>query len=191
PCNKQGDPALLVSLHDVTPAHAARIELAERLLTSLGISTVAYLFVPNFHGRAPAHDDAEFVAWCRARRPYSVEWVLHGYVHREDPLDRPDASSTLTDWFARRFLTDGEGEFLSLRGRRLVQRLDAGVESVRYAVGRPPEGFVAPAWLYNDELIPCLKRLDVAFAESHFHLFDLRGDRAEPAPVLTLPSPSP
>ena len=190
-CNNPDDRALLVSLHDVTPIHAARIERAERLLASLGISSVAYLFVPNFHGRAPAHDDAEFVAWCRARRPYSVEWVLHGYVHREDSLEAHEPSSRLTDWFARRFLTDGEGEFLSLRGRRLVQRLEAGVRSITHATGRPPEGFVAPAWLYNDELIPCLKRLHMPFTESHFHLFDLQNDRVQGAPVIAWASRSP
>jgi predicted deacetylase len=189
-CNNAAEPALLVALHDVTPAHAERLERAERLLTALGIPAVAYLFVPDFHGRGPAHDDADFVAWCRQPRPYVVQWVLHGYAHREDPRDRRGATPTLTDRFARSFLTDGEGEFLSLRGSRLCERLRAGVASLTSAVGRRPEGFVAPAWLFNDDLIPCLKRLGVPFTESHFHVFDLRNDRPHAAPVITWASRS-
>ena len=76
-------PALLVSLHDVTPAHAARLARAEQLLSALGIEEVAYLYVPDFHGRAPAHRDPAFAAWCRAARPFRVQWFLHGYYHQE------------------------------------------------------------------------------------------------------------
>jgi predicted deacetylase len=173
---------LLVALHDVTPAHAKRLEQAERLLTALGINAVTYLLIPDFHARAPAHACADFIAWCRASRSYDVQWFLHGYFHREDV----DASGpSVADWCARKFLTAGEGEFLLLRGRMLDVRLRAGVDSFRQCLGHAPSGFVAPAWLYNEELIPALARLRVAFTESHFHVFDLLSARSVPAPVLT------
>src|SRR5262247_3798278 len=74
---------LLISLHDVTPFHRDRIERAERLLTSLGITPVTYLLVPDFHGTAAAHASADFVDWCRRPRPFAVQWFLHGYFHRD------------------------------------------------------------------------------------------------------------
>ena len=78
---------LIVSLHDVTPVHAARLDRAEALLRTLGVPDVAYLFVPRFHG-VPAEEDAAFVAWCRAERPFRVQWMLHGYWHWESREDR-------------------------------------------------------------------------------------------------------
>ncbi len=181
--------SLLVALHDVTPAHAPRLAHAERLLSAFGVESVAYFYVPDFHGRAPAHDDPAFAAWCRAPRSYRVQWFLHGYTHQESPADRRPAS-TFAQGFARRFLTSGEAEFLSLRGERLRGRLDAGVDSFVRTVGRRPEGFVAPAWLFNDELMPALARLRLRFSESHFHVFDALTGQAMAAPVITWASRS-
>jgi predicted deacetylase len=181
--------SLLVALHDVTPAHAERLARAERLLASAGLDAVAYFYVPDFHGRAPAHDDPAFAAWCRAPRPYQVQWFLHGYTHQEAPEDRR-SPSTVVQRFARRFLTNGEAEFLSLRGERLRARLDAGVASFVRTVGCEPEGFVAPAWLFNDELMPALARLHVRVSESHFHVFNVQAGQALPAPVVTWASRS-
>jgi len=177
---------LLVALHDVTPAHAERLEQAERLLAALGVPAVTYLLIPDFHARFPAHACADFIRWCRAPRSYEVRWFLHGYFHQESvDTARPPAVSTLTEWCARKFLTAGEGEFLVLRGPMLDERLRAGVDSFRQCLGHSPAGFVAPAWLYNEELIPALARLNVAFTESHFHVFDLLSARSVPAPVMT------
>ncbi|HEX4566141.1 MAG TPA: hypothetical protein VH138_05890, partial [Vicinamibacterales bacterium] len=119
------------------------------------------------------------------QRPFSVQWFLHGYFHEEQTPERCAAAPTPAHWFARRFLTSGEAEFLALRGRALQERLEAGIRSMVPTVGRIPDGFVAPAWLYNDELIPALKALGIRFTESHFHAFDLATGRALAAPVLT------
>jgi predicted deacetylase len=182
--------ALLVSLHDVTPAHAPRLARAERLLSDFDVPDVAYLYVPDFHGRAPAHEDRAFAAWCRAPRSYRVQWFLHGYTHYEAPDVRRTVRSTPVQWFARTFLTNSEAEFLSLRGDQLRTRLEAGMASLKGTVGCEPEGFVAPAWLFNDDLLPAMQRLALRFTESHFHVFDVRNGRAVPAPVITWASRS-
>jgi len=179
------EPALLVALHDVTPAHAARLACAELLLSALGLTTVTYLYVPDFHGQAAAHDDRAFSAWCRAPRPYRVEWFLHGYFHEERESERRARPTTPGHWFARTFLTSGEGELLTLRGRALQDRLQTGIQSMACAIGYQPAGFVAPAWLYNEDLIPVLRRLGIRFTESHFHVFDLQTGEAIPTPVIT------
>jgi len=185
------DPALLVALHDVTPAHAARLARAEQLLSALGVTKVAYLYVPNVHGQAAAHEDVDFPAWCRKPRPYRVEWLLHGYFHEEQARERRTPASAPAHWFARRFLTSGEGELLTLRGPALQERLESGVRSMARAVGSLPAGFVAPAWLYNEDLFPILQRLGIRFTESHFHVFDLQAEAVTGAPVITWASRTP
>jgi predicted deacetylase len=177
------EPALLVALHDVTPAHEARLARAEQLLSALGVTSVAYLYIPDYHGRG--RPDAGFAAWCRAARPYRIEWFLHGYFHEEQPGDRKAPAPSPAHWFARTFLTDREGEFVSLRGSALQARLEAGLQSLAGIVGSPASGFVAPAWLYNEELIPVLQRLGIRFTESHFHVFDLQALEARPSPVIS------
>src|SRR5262249_39699497 len=118
--------------------------------------------------------------------PFTVQWFLHGYFHQEDAGARRWSSpSTPVHWFARRWLTAGEAEFLALRGWQLEERLAAGIACFRRCFGQTPLGFVAPAWLYNEELIPTLERFHVRFTESHFHVFDLPGRRAVRAPVVT------
>ncbi len=187
-CNKRTDEGdrLLVSLHDVTPAHADRLARAERLLVRLGIPTATYLFVPNFHGQWRADADADFMAWCRAPRPFDVRWFLHGYFHREDRGRR----ATFADACRRMALTAGEGEFLSLRGRALDLRVRSGVDAFERCFGERPIGFVAPAWLYNDDLLPALTRARIAITESHFHVFHVRQNRAVPSPVIAWASRS-
>lgn len=179
------EPALLVALHDVTPAHAPRLARAEQLLSALGLTSVAYLYVPDFHGHGPAHGDGAFAAWCRAPRPYRVEWFLHGYFHQERGIERRIRAPIPVHGFARAWLTSGEAEFLTLRGRALRERVQAGMYSMARSVCRQPAGFVAPAWLYNEDLIPVLQRLGIRFTESHFHVFDLRAQNAIAAPVIT------
>jgi predicted deacetylase len=188
-CNNTHDRgALLVTLHDVTPAHADRLARAERRLAALGLPAVTYLFVPNYHGHSPAEADPTFLDWCRAPRPFGVDWMLHGYFHREDPGRAHPR--TIVDWWARTFMTDGEGEFLALHGRALDNRLRAGIDAFTACFGMRPTGFVAPAWLYNDDLLPALARARVRITESHFHVFDLNASRALPSPVVTWASRS-
>jgi predicted deacetylase len=186
---------LLVSIHDVAPIHLDRVMKAERLLASLGVPAVTYLLVPNFHRDGPpVHEQAAFVSWCRTSRPFDVQWFLHGYYHREDPrrdarAEGGDAGGTalreVKSWLARRVMTAGEGEFLALRGAALAARLRAGIDSFTACLGAAPSGFVAPAWLFNEELPPALARAGIVFTEDHFRLVDVRAGREVRAGVIT------
>jgi uncharacterized protein len=178
---------LIVSLHDVTPVHAARLDRAETLLRSLAISDVTYLLVPRFHD-VPSDDDPAFVRWCRAARPFRVHWMLHGYVHRESSEDR--AKGTHADnppgaWWKRRLLTGGEGEFLALHGDALHARLARGRDSFRRCLDADPDGFVPPAWLAHPALQPALRDLGFAYTEAHHRLYQLQRARTRRAPVIT------
>jgi predicted deacetylase len=179
---------LLVSVHDVAPIHVDRVAKAERLLASLGVSAVTYLLVPNFHRAGPpVHERQEFVSWCRAARPFDVQWFLHGYYHEDIAASTSDDARArgLKPWLARRFMTAGEGEFLTLRGDALRDRLQSGIESFTACLGFAPSGFVAPAWLFNDELLPALARSGIAFTEDHFRVFDVEAGRRIDAGAIT------
>lgn len=182
-------PRLLVALHDVAPRHAARIARAEALFATLGIERVLYLLVPNFHGDGPAHLDAQFVEWCSARRPFAVDWCLHGFLHRE--VDRGSVGrGSLRTWFARAVMTGGEGEFLGLDADAAEARLRAGIEVYQACLHRRPHGFIPPAWLSNPTLPAALSRVGIGWTEDHRGLTDVIAGRQIPAPVITWASRS-
>jgi uncharacterized protein len=173
----------LVSLHDVTPAHRSRLDRAEDLLTRAQIGRVAYLLVPDFHGRHRAAVDPEFREWCRRDRPFEVEWVLHGYSHVEDSVAA--CSHGLRKRLARRFMTAGEGEFLALDARQQRERLAAGRQALADIVGVRPRAFVAPAWLFNDALLPELAALGFRYTEHHTAVIDVVRRVSRRCPVIT------
>ena len=175
---------VLVSLHDVTPAHQARLEQAEALLASVGVSRVAYLLVPEYHGAHPIEHDQVFGGWCRRARPFAVDWVLHGYYHREDS-STARAHRPLAHRFARRLLTAGEGEYLALDATRQRERLARGRDVVSAVTGVVPAAFVPPAWLSNDALAPALRDLGFRYTEDHWRIFDVRRGDNHSCPVIT------
>jgi predicted deacetylase len=185
---------LLISLHDATPFHLDRLRKAEALFRELGLAKVAYLFVPEYHGGYPSAGDPGFTAWCRESRPFAVEWFLHGYRHLEaGPADAagraPGAAapggSALSAAWKRRLLTAGEGEFLALDEPTQRARLASGLDSFRRCLGSDPAGFIAPAWLFNDKLIPLLKEFGLPYTEDHRRIYRTATGAAVASPVIT------
>ena len=175
---------VLVSLHDVTPRHAGRLARADALFRDLGVTHATYLIVPRYHRGWPIEEDAAFSRWCRAAAPFSVRWCLHGYHHEETDTRGSDRPSLRT-WLKRRFLTAGEGEFLSLSAAAVGDRIDRGRKAFKSCVGLDPTGFVAPAWLFNRALMPELAERDFAWTEDHWRIYDLQRHTTIDAPVIT------
>jgi predicted deacetylase len=173
---------LLLSLHDVTPRHLVRLARAEALFRELGVTHATYLIVPRYHRAWAIETDPGFRAWCQTSRPFTVRWCLHGYHHEE--TRRADRFS-VQNWFKRRFLTAGEGEFLGLREAEMRQYIEHGREAFRACLGVEPTGFVAPAWLFNRALIPVLGDLGFAWTEDHWRIYDLKRGGTLDAPVIT------
>ncbi len=158
---------LLLSIHDVTPAHAERISRLEAQLAAVtgGSSTYAMLVVPDFHGRAPIAGDHAFHAWLRARADAGVEMLLHGWFHR-DQSEHSGAAA----WKARH-MTAGEGEFLGLSLADARSRLKDGRKLLEDVLGRAITGFVAPAWLYGEGARAALAAEGFAVAEDHVRVW--------------------
>lgn len=158
---------LLLSIHDVTPAHAERIARLEAQIETAtsGSATYAMLVVPDFHGRAPIVEDRAFHAWLRARAGAGVEMLLHGWFHQ----DR-SAHSGAAAWKAKH-MTAGEGEFLGLSLADATVRLRDGRKLLEDILGSAVTGFVAPAWLYGEGARAALQAAEFTIAEDHMQVW--------------------
>ena len=132
--------ALLVTIHDVTPALALRVESLWRLCESRGV-VPGLLVVPDWHGMAAVESEPSFGSWLRARAAAGAEIFLHG--ERHDEVGSPRTWRDEVRAFGK---TNREGEFLTLGYDAARARIDRGVARLR-AMGLDPVGFVPPAWL--------------------------------------------
>jgi predicted deacetylase len=172
------------SLHDVCPAHLDRLIQAEALFELWGVTKVTYLVVPFFHNTFWAHEHSEFKNWILKPRSFEVEWCLHGFYHLETISPLHESASWL-EIFKRKFMTGGEGEFLSLRGEGLNRQIQEGKYIFLTLLGFSPQGFVPPAWLYNSELDQALIQNDFEWTEDHHGIRFLKNSKSFSAPVIT------
>lgn len=168
---------LLVSVHDVTPAHERSLDVLYRLLDEVGVRRYALLVVPNWHGAWPLGAFATFAAGLRQRAAAGAEIVLHGLRHDEVGQRRTLAHRART--FGR---TDREGEFASLAAPEAAARIDQGLAVLR-AAGLEPIGFVPPAWFARPELEPVVRDAGLAFTEDTHAVTAVGHGQRIPAPA--------
>ncbi len=173
---------LLASIHDVTPAHADRLDRLTPLVERhAGRGCFALLVVPDFHGRAPLRAGSPFAARLRAWAGAGCEIFLHGFTHRDDMAH----TSFATRMKASR-MTAGEGEFLGLGYSEARRRLIGGRALVEDIVGGPVAGFIAPAWLYGAGSRRAIADLGFPLAEDHFRVWrPASGEVLTRGPVVT------
>lgn len=178
---------LLASVHDVTPAHAARLDRLVPLVQRLtGGAAPALLVVPDYHGRAPVAGDAAFARWLRGWADQGSEIFLHGFTHKDELRH----ASARARWQAQR-MTAGEGEFLGLSADEARRRMIEGRRIVEDAAGKAVTGFIAPAWLYGAGSLAVLRELGFALAEDHFRVWQpATGAVLTRGPVITYASRS-
>ena len=138
-------PALVVSIHDVSPLTRGRTEAILQDLAVIGVSRTSLLVIPDHHHRAAIVEDEGFCEWLRGAQTVGHEVVLHGYYHQRPKKDVGFLQNLITEHY-----TAGEGEFFDLTAAQARVRLEkAGQEfSSR---GFRPTGFIAPAWLLGQE----------------------------------------
>jgi hypothetical protein len=149
---------VLVSIHDVTPAHFDAVAHLWRICETRNVRP-ALLVVPDWHGRWPIERHATFTSWVRARADEGSEIFLHGERHDEEGLPR--------GWIdhARAVgRTDREGEFLTLTASGARERIKRGLARLR-RLGLSPIGFVPPAWLARRECVSVINELELAVSE--------------------------
>lgn len=156
--------ALLVTIHDVTPALQERVKALWALCAERGIVPGLYI-VPDWHGGSPIEGDAAFVTWLCARARDGAEIFLHGERHDEVGLPR-----TWRDEMRAFGRTNKEGEFLTLDYAAARQRIDRGIARLR-ALGLEPIGFVPPAWLAKRATHDAVRDAGLAVSESDRAIF--------------------
>lgn len=174
-------PLLLASIHDVSPRFESEVEQLIELLEPHVGGRMAMLVVPNHWGDAPIVPGSAFATRLRRWGEQSVEMFLHGFYHRD--LAEHEAAG---DRLRARFMTAGEGEFLGLSRAQAADRISEGRALVEDVLGRPIDGFVAPAWLYGEGAIEALRDAGISIAEDHLKVWSpASGRQLARGPVIT------
>jgi predicted deacetylase len=176
---------LLASIHDVTPAHAERLDRLVPLVEEhVGQGRYALLVVPNFGGHSRISGSPVFARRLRGWANSGSEVFLHGFTHQDDSRHRSIAAR-----FKASHLTAGEGEFLGLSYREAKARLVDGRALIEDLIGRRVAGFIAPAWLYGSGARRAIADLGFSLAEDHFRVWRPEsGEIVARGPVLTYAS---
>jgi predicted deacetylase len=175
------DRLLLASIHDVSPRFEGEIDRLLDLLRPQVGSRIAMLVVPNHWGEAPIVAGSPFASRLRRWADEGSEMFLHGYYHRD--LSRHAATG---DRLRARFMTAGEGEFLGLSREDAARRIAEGRSLLEDVMGRPVDGFVAPAWLYGEGALAALGESGMPIAEDHMRVWSpANGAQLAGGPVIT------
>jgi predicted deacetylase len=172
---------LLASIHDVSPRFEGEVD---RLIDLLGPHVgkrLAMLVVPNHWGDAPIVLGSPFATRLRGWADQGVEMLLHGFTHRDEAQH-----SGAGDRLRARFMTASEGEFLGLSRADAAARIADGQALIEGIIGRPVDGFVAPAWLYGDGAREALAHSAIPLAEDHLRVWSpATGVQLAWGPVIT------
>src|SRR6476620_2549118 len=103
------DRLLLASIHDVSPRFETEVDGLRDLLTPFVGQRLAMLVVPNHWGDAPLIRGSAFATRLRRWADEGIEMFLHGFHHRATT-----APVTSNDRLRARWMTAGEGEFMTL-----------------------------------------------------------------------------
>jgi predicted deacetylase len=157
-------PALLVSLHDVSPLTLADAERALALLDASGlpVSALTILAIPCHEGRAPLDADPATVRFLRGLADGGATLVMHGLTHRMPGRAWTPASFVRGHVFAR-----GQGELLRATAIETTRALDEGAAILRRAgLEAATRAFVPPAWLLSPAAREVVERAGFAYHET-------------------------
>lgn len=171
-------PALIVSIHDVSPLTQGAVEVMIQDLGQSGVPRTSLLVIPNHHHKAPMAEDAGFQEWLREKVRNGHEVVLHGYFHKRPPSDSGLASKLVTEHY-----TAGEGEFYDLTEAAATERLEKAKTEFATA-GFRPTGFIAPAWLLGNEAEAAVKKAGFGYTTRLKNFKDLASGRETPSQSL-------
>lgn len=131
-----------IGLHDVSPATWPACERLIDLVRGFGPETpITLLVVPAMHRRAPIDESPGWRPLVDRVLSRGGEIALHGLWHLDDGGRSPSVGA----FFARRFLTAGEAEFVALDAENARARIEKGLAMLR-ACNWQAAGFVPPAW---------------------------------------------
>lgn len=164
-------PALVVSIHDVSPATRA---VTERMLDDLageGVPVTSLLVIPDHHRQGRIDDNPAFGEWLRNTVGGGHEAVLHGFYH----LRPAKVGEGMGTRLITRSYTAGEGEFYDLSREEALDLLRRG-RSAMEACGITSSGFIAPAWLLGKDAEQAVKGEGFDYTTRITEVIDLKGN---------------
>jgi predicted deacetylase len=175
-----GAPALLVSLHDVSPLTLAECRQALSLLRDAGFvpSELTVLAIPRHEGTAPLDRDPATVRFLRELADDGAQLVMHGLTHR-----MPGRAWTPAGFFRGHLFARGQGELLRASTEAAARALDEGAAILRRAgLEAATRAFVPPAWL----LSPAARQVVARAGFDFYELFGgiVQGDRLRAQRVI-------
>lgn len=166
---ESSSPALVVSIHDVSPLTMFATQRILEDLKQIGCLATSLLVIPDHHKRGRISSDSAFVDWLCNRVSDGHEAVLHGYVHLREKKD--------ADGLAKKIITQsytaGEGEFFDLSESEARSRLADGLAEFQLC-GLFPVGFIAPAWLLGKEAEVAVRALGFDYTTRISTVSDLK-----------------
>jgi predicted deacetylase len=137
--------ALVVSIHDVSPATREPVAAILDALGKIGVPRTSLLVIPDHHHRGRITADPAFVSWLRSLVAAGHEPVLHGYFHQRERRGGESPGARLLT----RCYTADEGEFFDVTYNEARGLLARGGRELTECAGVNPTGFIAPAWLLS------------------------------------------
>lgn len=168
-----GPPALLVSIHDVSPLTLEPCRRALALVEACGVrrDALTLLVIPRHEDRVSIHEHGPTLDWVRGLARDGATLVTHGLTHRMAGrhLDPWGA------WWAHAFAR-GQGELFRAAGSFADARLSSARELMaRAGLEQALRGFVPPAWLLSPGARAAVVRAGFAWYEELGAIF--RGDQ--------------
>lgn len=157
-------PALLVSLHDISPLTLPACRHALALLGELGLppERLTGLVIPLHEGEHAIDRDPATLDFLRRLADGGATLVLHGLTHR-----MAGRAWTPAGWARAHLFARGQGELFRSDAADAQSRLDRAREIFRRAGLEPAlRGFVPPAWLLSAAARAVVERAGFDFYET-------------------------
>jgi predicted deacetylase len=156
-------PALLVSIHDVSPLTLESSCRAVELAVSSGVprSAITLLVIPRHEDRVALDESPATCDWLHSLVDAGACLCVHGLTHRMTGRVRNPI-----EWFWARGFARGQGEFFLCESGECERRLeDARAVFRRAGFEAHALGFVPPAWLLSAQALSIVERSAFAFHE--------------------------
>jgi predicted deacetylase len=156
-------PALLVSVHDVSPLtlEASRRMVDLAVSNGVPLNALTVLVIPRHEDRAPLDEHSSTRDWLHGLAEAGACLCLHGFTHRMSGQARSPWQWAWARGFAR-----GQGELYLSDAADCERRLEAARAIIcRAGLGGDVHGFVPPAWLLSPAASGVVRQAGFAFHE--------------------------
>ena len=156
-------PALLVSIHDVSPSTLETSRRVVRMVVARGVplGALTVLVIPQHEDGPTLETDAPTCRWLHDLADAGASLCLHGLTHRMAGVARGPWQWLWAHGFAR-----GQGELYLGDGADCQARLDVARAILqRCGLADRVHGFVPPAWLLSPAAAEAVSRAGFAYLE--------------------------